>query len=466
MNILEWVKSIFTNNKTKTIITLLDVTKIFNAEQPFEMVLTDAKGTALSDKNVVIKVNGVEYPRVTDKNGYAKLNINLNPGNYDVYCSFKGDGTYDSSKSYAKCTVSPNLSASDLTMNQGDGSKFVVKATDANKKPVGGCAVNIIVNGVTYERVTDSNGQAFLNINLNQGTYNVIARSYNTTITKKITINVKVPDGAISFNEYTWLMNRVAWWLVKNNKSFKKRDVYGYFNKASKRDDLIATIKKHGDNVVADPLVSEFVECAIVDNSKDTTFLPAYVSNKNGKKYYKDCYIDMANRVSAYEVNNGKSPTIVYVQNPNTNSTTATTTTVNSTYETFVKYFGPVTDIDSCLSKIQGRGYSGYYNSKYNNTTSIKRMYNKQGINCTDSAQVFYKLALALGYDVQFVHVRCSSGTGHIRLRLKHPVNTEGSYILRDPASVLSGNGIRSNWCTSGYTLLAYDPAWIFTDLG
>lgn len=271
---------------------------------------------------------------------------------------------------------------------------------------------------------------------------------------------------SISYNQYAYLMNRIAYWLVKNNKSFKKRDLYGYFGKEAKQADLINKIKKNGANYKSDSLIAEFVECAIFDNSSSTTFLPLYVSDANGKKYYKDCYIDMANRVSAYETLNGKSPAIVYVQNKNTNSTTGTTETVNDTYKTFVKYFGSVTDIDSCLAKIQNRGYSGYYNSRYDNITSIKRMYNKQGINCTDSAQVFYKLALALGYDVQFVHVRCSSGTGHVRLRLKHPVNTEGTWIFRDPASCLSGNGIRSNWCTSNYTLLAYDPAWIFTDLG
>lgn len=459
MNILEWVKSIFTNNKRETAITLLDVTKIVNAEQPFEMVLTDSKGIALSDKNVVIKVDGVEYPKVTDKNGYAKLDINLRPGNYDVYCSFNGDNTYDGSKSYAKCTVSPNLSASDLVMNQGDGSKFVVKATDAGKKPVGGCAVNIIVNGVTYERVTDSNGQAFLDINLRQGIYNIIAKSYNTTITKKITINTKVPDGAISFNEYTWLMNRVAWWLVKNNKSFKKRDVYGYFDKAAKRDDLIATIKKRGDNVQIDPLVSEFVECAIVDNA-DLSFLPSYVSAKNGTKYYKNCFVNMANRVSAYEVLHVKSPSFVYINDPNASSSN----TVDNTLKLFIDTFGEVTDIDSCLAKVQNRGYGYYYNSLYDTKTTIKRIKNRQGCNCVDGAQLFYRLGIALGYEVQFIHVKCKGGDGHVRLRLKHPKNTEGEYILRDVAAVLNGNGIRSNWCLNG-TLIAYDPAWIFTDL-
>lgn len=317
-------------------------------------------------------------------------------------------------------------------------------------------------NGVKYEKKTFidmANRVSKYEGNNGKSPAIVYLQNQSTTISNS-------SKESISYDKYAYLMNRIAYWLVKNNKSFKKRDLYGYFNRTAKQADLINTIKKNGANYKSDSLIAEFAECAIFDNSKDTTFLPAYVSDENGKKYYKDCYIDMANRVSAYEVSNGKSPAVVYVQNPNTNSTTATTTTVNSTYETFVKYFGSVTDIDSCLAKVQGRGYSGYYNSRYDNTTSIKRMYNKQGINCTDSAQVFYKLALALGYDVQFVHVRCSSGTGHVRLRLKHPVNTEGSWILRDSASVLSGNGIRSNWCTSNYTLLAYDPAWIFTDLG
>ena len=458
MNILEWVKSIFTNNKTETIITLLDVTKIYKADQPFEMVLTDAKGTPLNEKDVVIKVNGVEYPRVTDKNGYAKLNINLNPGNYDVYCSFNGDGTYDGSKSYAKCTVSPNLSASDLTMSQGDGSKFVVKATDADKKPIVGCAVNIIVNGVTYERVTDSNGQAFLNINLNQGIYNIIAKSYNTTITKKITINAKVPDGAISFNEYTWLMNRVAWWLVKNNKSFKKRDVYGYFNKASKRDDLIATIKKRGDNVEADPLVSEFVECAIFDNPTNLEFLPSYVSAKNGTKYYKGSFVDMANRVSAYETLHKKSPNYVKI---------ATATQTSDKNQEILKYFEKVfnkkvTDIDSALSILDSRGYAYYYNSRACVKKTIDNIKAGKGANCTDASILISRIALALGYEVKFYHVQCSTG-GHVRLKLKHKVNTENTWIDRDPACCLSNNGksIRCIWCSSA-PVLGVDPAWIF----
>lgn len=331
----------------------------------------------------------------------------------------------------------------------------------ARGAPIQGCQIVFTVNGVAYPRNSDVNGEASLNINLNTGVYSITTSSLNSNCVNTITVNPPIPDDAISYNEYLYLMNRIAWWLINNNKTFKKRDVYGYFNKASKQADLIATIKNRKGKQNDDPLVAEFVECAIVDNSKSLTFLPNYVEGTNGKKYYKSCYVDMANRVSAYETTNNASPRYVTVRESAPVSDKNT-----EILEYFQDKFGvKLTDFDSFLSAIQGRGYSGYYNSQYPTKKTIDRMKNKQGVNCTDSSQVGYVIALALGYEVQFVHVKCSSGTGHVRLRLKHPVNTEGTWIYRDPASVLNGNSIRSNWCTSNYILLAYDPAWVMTDI-
>lgn len=266
--------------------------------------------------------------------------------------------------------------------------------------------------------------------------------------------------GQIKYDEYSYLMNRIAYWLQTNNKKYSKRDIYGYNNKAKTRQEIEATIKKNGTGYRKDPFIAEYVECAIFDNKSDLSFMPAYVTGSNGVKYYKETYVDMANRVSCYEVVNGRSPSIVYIKQNN-----PTSTNVDATLKLFIDTFGEVSDIDSCLSKMLGKGYLGYYNSRYNTSTTISRIRNGKGVNCTDSSQLVYRLAVALGYKVQFIHVKCSSGTGHIRLRLKHPKNTGGEWIYRDPASVLKGNGIRSNWCTSGYKLVAYDPSWIFTDL-
>jgi len=140
----------------------------------------------------------------------------------------------------------------------------------------------------------------------------------------------------------------------------------------------------------------------------------------------------------------------------------------NEVYDYFVKVFGKFDNtIDGALAKIDGRGYGGYSDDRYSNKQSIDRMKNGQGINCTDSCHVFYnimKQLIALGKykKVECLHVRCSSGVGHVRLRI---TMNDGSKILRDPASVLDGNGIRSNWCTSNFELWAIDPSWFMENL-
>ena len=259
----------------------------------------------------------------------------------------------------------------------------------------------------------------------------------------------------IGIQEYWYLMNRIAYWLVKNNKKFNTRALYGYFNRVADYGTVVNAIKSRGTNYEPDALVAEFTECAIHDNH-DLSFLPAYVTGSDGTKYYTDTFVSMANRVSAWEVTYGESPNFVYIKPQNT-----TSQTIDSTLYSFFDYFGKVSTIDDALAKIRGRGYAYYYNSQYNTATTLKRIYNRQGVNCTDSAQLFYRIANALGYDCQFVHVICKSGTGHIRLRLR---KNGGAWFYRDPAAVLDGNAVTSNWCSNG-SVRAYNPAWCFSDL-
>ena len=163
----------------------------------------------------------------------------------------------------------------------------------------------------------------------------------------------------------------------------------------------------------------------------------------------------MCNLVSAYEVLNHKSPEYINV-NPNAGA--------SYTFNYFIGKFGTPTSIDEALQKVLGHGYSYYYNSKYSNKVAIDRIKNKSGVNCTDSAQVFYRIGQALGYTVDFLHVQCKMG-GHIRLRLKHPEKTGDKWIYRDPACVLSGKmGVGGNWCSNA-PVIAYNPTWLFTNL-
>lgn len=261
----------------------------------------------------------------------------------------------------------------------------------------------------------------------------------------------------IDIQEYWYLMNRIAYWLVANNKKFKTRSIYGYFNRAADLGTVLKAIKDRGTNYQKDPLIAEFVECAIVDN-QDLSFMPNYVSGSNGVKYYLDTVVSMSNRVSAWEVLNGKSPNFVYLKAKNT-----TSTTLDSTLQKVYNAFGTFDSIDGFLGKIKGRGYAYYYNSHYNTNETISRIKNKKGVNCTDVTQLMYRIATALGYkDVQIIQVKCKGGDGHVRIRMRD--KKTGQFFYRDGASVLNGSAITSNWCSNG-RLLAYNPSWIFSDL-
>ena len=128
-------------------------------------------------------------------------------------------------------------------------------------------------------------------------------------------------DNKRTMEQYWLLMNNIAYWLVRNNKKFNTRQVYGYQNRTADYGTIIKVIKERAGNTQPDALIAEFVECAIVDN-KDLSFLPNYVSEpyNNGNKLYRDVYVDMARRVSEWEVkHNGQSPNYVTVKPVTTN---------------------------------------------------------------------------------------------------------------------------------------------------
>lgn len=201
---------------------------------------------------------------------------------------------------------------------------------------------------------------------------------------------------------------------------------------------------------------------AVIKDNSSLDFLPNYVMLKNSTKIDKAEYVDMAIRTEAYIRSNGRLPAIVYRMSKLPDYS-------DSTMKLFIKTFNyKGNTIDEALAIIAKKKlYSKYFDSQKTDKKTINDAKAGKGSNCVDWGQVYYRIAKSLGYDVQFVHVKCRvSGTGHIRLRLRHKKHTGGNWINRYPAAVAdttSGN-VRAIWCEDGY-LIAYDPSWIFTDL-
>ena len=66
------------------VLTAEDLTKKYGTDDPFEAKLVDGEGKAYANQKIEFNINGVFYYRVTDNGGVAKLNINLQAGEYII----------------------------------------------------------------------------------------------------------------------------------------------------------------------------------------------------------------------------------------------------------------------------------------------------------------------------------------------------------------------------------------------
>ena len=156
-----------------------------NATQ-YEATFVDVDGNVLNKTEVQFNINGVMYKRTTDENGTARLTINLPQGEYVITAINPVNGEMHANNITVLATIANNT---DLTKYYKNDSQYVVKILGSDGNPVkAGEVVTFNINGVFYNRTTDENGTAKLNINLRPGEY-VITASYNgCSVANNITV--------------------------------------------------------------------------------------------------------------------------------------------------------------------------------------------------------------------------------------------------------------------------------------
>ena len=157
-----------TNNITVLSTVLADnLVKYYKNETQFFAKFLKNDGTPLANKNVTFNINGVFYTKETDKNGVAKLNINLRPGNYTLTAIDPETGLEVS----FNVEVLPTIIAKNLTKTYLNASQFSATFIKGDGKILANTNVTFNINGATYSRQSNENGTAILNINLMAGKY-------------------------------------------------------------------------------------------------------------------------------------------------------------------------------------------------------------------------------------------------------------------------------------------------------
>ena len=168
-----------------------NITMFYKDGTKLEAELKDQWGTPLTNRNVSFTINGVKYQRQSNENGTASINLNTNPGKYDIITHYSGSTSTAGNISYSTLTVLPTITGEDITKIYKNGTQYYVTALSSNGTPLANKTINFNINGVFYNRTTDANGSARLNINLISGDYIITAKNLNDNCTISNNITVK-----------------------------------------------------------------------------------------------------------------------------------------------------------------------------------------------------------------------------------------------------------------------------------
>ena len=132
-------------------------------------------GAALANTKVTFKLNGKNYTRTTNKNGVAKLNINLRVGSHTITSVNPYSGEKLSNNIVVKKDKS-NITHSPYKTYIHPKTKYVFTVVLKSKHDVNinGAKVYFDYNGKILTAITDKNGKAKITISgLSKGTYDI-----------------------------------------------------------------------------------------------------------------------------------------------------------------------------------------------------------------------------------------------------------------------------------------------------
>ena len=178
-----------------------DLVKVFKNESQYYATFKDSQGNLLANASVSFNINGITYTRNTDDKGIAKMNINLNTGEYIITASNQVTGERAANNITVLSRFSEN---NDLIKYYKNDSQYSVKIIGDDGNPVGaGEVVTFNINGVLYNRTTNESGYATLNINLVPGFYIITAEYKTCKISNEIIVKpvLFTSDLKMSYND-------------------------------------------------------------------------------------------------------------------------------------------------------------------------------------------------------------------------------------------------------------------------
>ena len=175
--------SVSNNLKARPNLTVDALTKYYHGPEQLIPKLTNS-----NTKNIQININNRTYHRSVNNNGITTLNIDLPSGKYNASVKYV-DSNFDIAVN-ALVTVKPTIIGKDITKYFKNDTQYNVIVYDNSDNLLRNTLVKFNINGIFYNRTTNDNGVATLNINLPPEDYIITAT--NLVSTEECSNKVKV----------------------------------------------------------------------------------------------------------------------------------------------------------------------------------------------------------------------------------------------------------------------------------
>jgi hypothetical protein len=161
-------------------ITSTDLVQYYGENKYFIIEFNDPNAYSQYGKKIQVSLSSGEwsqaYEVVTDAFGLARLQIKLNPGEYNI--TYKYSNSYynifgSGSNRISVYKMPATLLGKDLILNLGESRYYEISLRDINNLAIKNMQVYIDLNGSKYNVTTNDNGIAKLLLNLFLGKYNI-----------------------------------------------------------------------------------------------------------------------------------------------------------------------------------------------------------------------------------------------------------------------------------------------------
>ena len=410
-------KSVLAGNNTKL---------YYKNGTAFKVVLSDEEGFLLANQSIIFTINNVNYVRTTNNDGIASIAINLNSGNYLISSSYEGNENYSPSSTKNTVKVLPTISGKDITKYYKSDTQYYATFVDGEGNYLNNTMVTFNINGVFYQRKTNENGTARLNINLPPAKY--VLTAINPITDEKYSNTVKVLSTISAKDLYMEYMDGqefIAHVLDDSGKALANSNVIFNINGVFYTR---ATDNEGNAHLNINLIVGQYIITATnykgLSVSKKITIKKPSLNSKNG---ISDLRPYLSNSPNC-QVTNSE---IVSLANQLTRS--------------FTNSFDKATAIfEYVRNKIS---YSYYYDTYYG---AVGTLHAEEG-NCVDQAHLSIALYRAIGLPARYVHGTCQFNSGNFIGHVWAQVLIGDTWFVSDSINTRNTLGNVVNWNNNNY---------------